>query len=110
MTAENCNYEVLRPWAEVDRAPLQGLSPRLTDLKGKTIGLFDSMKAASKGVLAIVEEELTKRFPSTTFPWFSAGFYYHGQPYYREPQQQEWKQRFEAWLKEVDAVILAQGD
>ena len=110
MTLENCQYEVLRSWAEVDQATLQGLSERLTDLKGKTIGLFDSMKAASKGVLTVVEEELNKRLPSTTFTWFSAGFYYHGQPYYREPQEQEWKRRFEAWLKEVDAVILAQGD
>jgi len=110
MTHENYHYEVLRPWAEIDQAPLQGLSARLTDLKGKTIGLFDSMKAASKGVLTVVEEELNKRFPSTTFTWFNAGFYYHGQPYYREPQQQEWKKRFEAWLTEVDAVILAQGD
>ena len=50
-------YEVLNPWAEVETVPLQGISPRVTDLKGKTIGLFDSCKIASRGVLIAVEEQ-----------------------------------------------------
>ena len=110
MKNQDCQYEVLIPWAEVDPVPLQGISPRVTDLKNKTLGLFDSSKVASRGVLTAVEEQLREILPSTKFEWFSAGYYYHGQPHYREPQHQEWKKRFEEWLKGVDAVILAQGD
>ena len=41
-------YTVLSPWAEVDQSALYGLSPRLPDLNGKTIGMFgDFMKIAT---------------------------------------------------------------
>lgn len=110
MKKQEEQYEVLNPWAEVDPVPLRGISPRVSDLKGKTIGLFDSSKIASRGVLVAVEEQLKEKLPATKFSWFTAGSYYHGQPHYREPQHQEWKRRFEEWIKGVDTVILAQGD
>ena len=110
MEKQECQYEVLTPWAEVDPVPLHGISPRLTDLKGKNIGLYSSSKQASDGVITAVEEQLRERLPDTKFTWYKAGNYYHGQPFYREPQHQEWKKRFEEWLRGVDGVILAQGD
>jgi len=40
MKGTNYQYEVLNPWADLDPVPLRGISPRVTDLAGKTIGLF----------------------------------------------------------------------
>ena len=44
----NNQYAVLNPWAEVDPVPLKGISPRLTGLEGKKIGIFQNFKQASK--------------------------------------------------------------
>ena len=110
MKASECYYEVLGPWAEVDAVPMRRVSPRLTSLENKTIGLFDSSKIASRGVLTAVEERLREKLHATQFSWFTAGSYYHGQPHFREQKHKEWRERFEEWIKGVDAVILAQGD
>jgi len=40
-------YDVLSPWAETDPQPLQGISARLSDLRGKRIGLFANYKPAA---------------------------------------------------------------
>ena len=40
-------FDVLSPWAETDPRPLQGISPRLRELRGKRIGLFANYKRAS---------------------------------------------------------------
>ena len=106
----NAQYEVLNPWAEVDPPSLRGISPRVDDLNNKTIGLFDSSKVASRGVLEAIREELAQKFPSATFSWYTAGTYYHGQPHYREEIYQEWRRKFSEWIKGVDALILAVGD
>ena len=110
MKNQDCQYEVLIPWAEAESMPLRGISPRLTDLHDKTIGIFDSSKEVSIWVVTAVEELLREKLPDTKFIRFTAGNYYHGQPFYREPQHQEWKRRFEEWLRGVDGVILAQAD
>ena len=110
MKNNECQYQVLGPWAEAEPVSLQGISPRLTDLKDKTIGLYDSTKKAAFGILTVIEEQLREKFPTTKFSWFNAGGYWHGQPHFLEPQHQEWKERFEEWIRGVDAVILARGD
>lgn len=40
-------FDVMSPWAETDPQPLQGISPRLSELHGKRIGLFANYKRAS---------------------------------------------------------------
>jgi hypothetical protein len=100
----NTNGEVLNPWAEVDPILLRGLSPRLEDLRGKTIGLFSAdYKVASTPTLAVIERKLEERFPSLRFSWF------------RFPRQTEvigtdHKGRFEEWVKQVDGAISGVGD
>ena len=106
----NGQYEVLNPWAEVDPQSLRGISPRVKDLSNKTIGLFDSSKVASRGVLEAIKEQLSENVPSATFSFYAAGYYYHGQPHYREEIYQQWREKFLEWLKGVDTVILAVGD
>ena len=108
-------YEVMSPWSEVDAIPLKGLAPRVNELDGKKIGLFTmTYKKASTPILAMVEERLKERFPTSEFNWFedpsalviadmeraSDNFYI----------SQEMKDNFEDWVKEVDVVVGAVGD
>ena len=100
----NGQYEVLNPWAEADPIPLRGISPRVTDLTGRTIGLFsDTFKVASKPILTVVEEKLKERFPTLKFSRFGLGLS-------MQITETEDKTRFEEWVKRVDAAIAAVGD
>ncbi len=98
-------YEVLNPWAKADPVPLRGLTaPRVTDLDGKKIGLFRNVKRAGEPILNVIESRLRDRYPKAEFSRYIAqtmgvaGL---------EPQNHE---KFEGWIKEVDAVILAVAD
>ncbi|MFC1908396.1 hypothetical protein ACFLXD_00750 [Chloroflexota bacterium] len=96
-------YEVLNPWAEVDPIPLRGISPRVTDLNNKTIGLFVNRKVAAAPTQMVVEEKLKERFPTLKFNSFVFG---------RDEEIAQAKERaqFEEWVKGVDTVIAAVGD
>jgi hypothetical protein len=113
----NSQYKVLSPWAESDPVPLQGLSPRLNGLDGKTIGLFHHSKPAGAPILGAVEQKLKNRFPAARFSYFRMG---------RVSDLEDNKDRvglvvdaaadsrelaaFEEWVKGVDAVVGAVGD
>jgi len=100
----NGQYEVLNPWAEADAIPLRGISPRVTGLTGKTIGLFSlDYKVASRPILNVVEQKLRERFPTLGFSWFRFALN-------MEVAETEEKERFEDWAKGVDAVLAAVGD
>ncbi|MBN1566885.1 MAG: hypothetical protein JXA73_03505 [Acidobacteria bacterium] len=98
-------YQVLSPWAEVDPIPLRGLTAkRLDTLAGKKIGLFVNYKRAARPIGESVERRLKAMYPDTRISYFVST---------------EWnvsvvetknKDKFEAWAKEVDAVILSVGD
>jgi hypothetical protein len=96
-------YEVLSPWAEVDPIPLRGINPRLEDLRGKRIGLFNNDKLASKPILDVVERELGSRFEGATFERFSRGVS-------NEVAATPDRSRYEEWVRPLDAVVLAVGD
>lgn len=100
----NGQFEVLNPWAEVDPMPLRGISHRLADLTGKTVGLFAiNYKTASRPTLTVVEQKLKKRFPLLKFSWFLFG-------YNLEVTETEDKARLEDWVKGIDAAVTAVGD
>ena len=100
----NNQHEVLSPWAEVDPIPLRGISSRLTDLTGKTVGLFAiNYKIASQPVLTVVEQKLRERFPSVKFSWFLFDLNL-------DILEAKDKSRFEEWVKGVDAAVAAVGD
>ena len=101
----NSQYEVLNPWSEADAIPLKGISPRLTQLAGKKIGLFCNDKRAAKPILTAIEQKLKERFSSCETSWFvRQGVTSISQ------KNGELKKRFEKWVKGVDAVIAAVGD
>ena len=99
------DYEVLSPWAEVDRSVSAVMRPRIKDLKGKTIGLFSHFKEHSPLILKEVERQLKKKFPSAKFSHYQ---------YVRDTTEiindDKNKPSFMEWLKGVDAVISAYGD
>jgi hypothetical protein len=100
------SYEVLSPWSETDPLPLQGITPRLSELRGKRIGLFMNNKVAAPPIQDAVEAELRNRYgPEITLTRFrrvdrgDAGSSAEDGP------------RYTRWLEEdVDAVIVAVGD
>ncbi|MFC1532909.1 hypothetical protein ACFL7M_06050 [Thermodesulfobacteriota bacterium] len=101
----NEQYEVLSPWADIDPVSVRGISPRLDDLSGKKIGLFASSKPVSKLILDAVEDELKERFPTSGISWYVAT----GRWALMQTETSD-KERYEEWLKGVDAVIAAVGD
>jgi hypothetical protein len=101
----NSYYEVLNPWAEVDPMSVRGISPRITDLDKKKIGLFCSNKRASKLILTVVEKKIKGRFPTSEFSWYEAS-----EPYRVLQMASKDKARFEEWAKGVDTIIASTGD
>ncbi|MFH0774708.1 MAG: hypothetical protein V2A53_04340 [bacterium] len=104
MKSNEFQYDVLHPWAEVDPIPLRGISPGLPDMNNKTIGTFASTyKPASRPILNVVEEKLKARFPTVKFSRFDHG-------YIVSVAETKEKDKFEDWVKGVDAVVAAVGD
>jgi hypothetical protein len=99
-------YDVLSPWSETDPLPLQGITPRLDDLRGKRIGLFMNNKVAAPPIQDAVEAELRTRYGSevtlTRFRRVDGG---------DAGSNESDGPRYARWLEEdVDAVIVAVGD
>jgi hypothetical protein len=96
-------YDCLSPWAEVDPISPRGISPRLPDLAGRRIGLFHNNKVAAAPILDAVEAELAGRFDGVSFARFGRGENL-------SVEETTDRRRYEDWVKEVDAVVLAVGD
>lgn len=102
--ASDYQFEVLSPWAEVDPIPLRGISPRADTLAGKKIGLFANFKRAARPIQAYVEKKIRERFPNAQTSLFDSRL-----PNVTETETPN-KEKFAAWAREMDAVILAVGD
>lgn len=101
---KNNQYQVLSPWAEADPVPLKGISPRLTSLEGKKIGLFQNFKQASKQMAATIEEKLKERYPGLETSLFDST------DQNVLVTETENKENFEEWAKGIDAAILLVGN
>lgn len=95
---------MLSPWAEVDAKALEGISPRLDDLRGKRIGLYQNFKSAAKPIQDAIERELRAHYGSEV----AISRFAHGVN--DEVARTDARGDFEKWVAEVDAVILAVGD
>jgi hypothetical protein len=101
--AADISYEVLNPWAEADSKPLKGITPRIADLTEKRIGFFCNAKRAAFPVTKAIAEKLKTRFPTCETSWY----------FFTKvsiPEIETNKDKFEEWIKGVDAVIAAVGD
>jgi hypothetical protein len=98
-------YEVLSPWAEADPIPLKGISARVSDLSGRKIGLFASSKPAAPRMMAVLEQKMKRRFPSSEITRYNAE-----EGFVVLQTTGKDKKRFEEWVGEVDAIVAAVGD
>ena len=103
--APDVQYEVLSPWAESDRIPPRGITPRLETLAGKKIGLFVNTKRAAKPMAAAIAKRLKEKFPTSETSLFASPL---STVILRESKKEE--AQFTAWLKSVNAVVLLVGD
>jgi hypothetical protein len=102
--AQSAQFKVLNPWAAVDPIPPRGISQRLNTLAGKKIGLFANFKRASRPILASVEKRLKTMYPDCETSLYDS----HGANVIESETKN--RDKFTAWTKGVDAVILAVGD
>ncbi len=103
-TSSGAAYEVLSPWAEADPVPQKKLAVRLTDLKGKKIGLLRNNKRAAEPILTVAARRLKERYPDLEFSWFKANSFSVSE------LEKNRRQEFEDWINSVDAVVAAVGD
>ncbi len=96
-------YEVLSPWADADPVPARGISLRLNNLNEKTIGLFINSKIAAKPTQDAVEAQLKEKFPTLQFSRFT-------RKENLSVDETADNDKFQEWVKGVDAVILSAGD
>jgi hypothetical protein len=98
-------YDVLSPWAETDPIPLNGITPRLNDIRGKRIGLYANYKRAAVPIQDAVEKALIGRYGESIAieRFHQAGSNDVGSSSDEGP-------RFTQWLEDLDAVIVAVGD
>lgn len=98
-------YEVLCPWADVDPLPVNGNQPRVTDLNGKTIGLYAYFKSWGPVIAKEVERQLKDKFPTAKFSHYQYPF--HVKEVMSDP---DYKDSFEKWVKGIDIAVSAFGD
>ncbi len=97
-------FKVLNPWAEVDPIPPRAIAPRLSTLAGKKIGLFTNFKRASRPIAESVEKRLKSMYPDCQTSFFDS----RGANVVETETKN--REKFVAWAKGVDAVILTVGD
>ena len=102
--ASESQYAVVSPWAEADPVPLKGISPRIDNLSGKKIGLFVNYKRAARPIGLAVEKRLKTMYPDSEIRVF-----YSPEWNVSEIETKN-KDKFTAWAKGVNAVILLVGD
>jgi len=102
--SEAVQYEVLNPWAEVDPIPLRGISPRLDTHAGKKVGLFANFKRAARPMAASVEKRLKAMYPDIQTSLFDS------RAWNVVETETKNREKFIAWIKDVDAVVLMVGD
>jgi hypothetical protein len=99
-------YEVLSPWADVDPIPLKGITPRVSDLAGKKIGLAFNFKGAARPLLSVVERKLKERFPTCETSWFNILSRNERSP----SDMKLFEEEYAEWAKGLDTVVTAVGD
>lgn len=72
--AADVTIEVLNPRGEIVLDDLHGISPRLPDLAGKTIGLYANGKSGINEFLNIIESQFKQKHPTVTIKRYAGAF------------------------------------
>ncbi|MBN1367771.1 MAG: hypothetical protein JW967_07580, partial [Dehalococcoidales bacterium] len=97
-------YHVLSPWGEKDNET-RGLQPRVTDLNGKTIGMFYYFFEWQVAILREIERQLKEKYPTLKF-----SYYQYTVETSEIANDTTYRESFENWLKGVDTVISVYGN
>lgn len=68
------DIEVLNPRGEIALDKVYGISPRLSDLAGKTIGLYGNGKGGTERFLDLVQAQIKQRYPTVTIKRYHGAF------------------------------------
>ena len=66
--------EVLNPRGEIESDEVYGISPRLPDLAGKTIGMYSNGKGGVPRFLNMVEGHIKQKYPTVTIKHYNGAF------------------------------------
>jgi hypothetical protein len=102
--AQDAQFEVLSPWADVDPIPLRGISPRIPTLAGKKVGLFVNPKRAAMPIAQSIDRRLKAMYPDV-----QTAIYHSVGANVNEIETKN-KEKFTAWAKGLDAAIAVVGD
>jgi hypothetical protein len=102
--APDAQFEVLSPWADVDPIPFRGISPRLSSLAGKKIGLFVNPKRAAMPIAQAIDRRLKAMYPDV-----QTTIYHSVEANVNEIETKN-KEKFTAWAKGLDSAIAVVGD
>jgi len=102
--AQDIQFEVLSPWADVDPIPLRGISTRVQSLAGKKIGLFVNSKRAAMPIAESIDKRLKAMYPD-----IQSIVFHSTEPNVNEIETKN-KEKFTAWVRGIDAVIAVVGD
>jgi hypothetical protein len=102
--ASDTQFVALSPWADVDPMPLRGISPRISSLAGKKMGLFINPKRAAMPIAESIEKRLKTMYPDIQIIEFHST-----EPNVNEIETKN-KEKFAAWVKGLDAAIAVVGD
>lgn len=92
------------PVADADETDRKSIAPRLEQVEGARIGLFDNGKPAAEPLLDVVEERLEAEYPSVTTDRYAVD-------HLNRIKSEDEMAAIEAWADEdVDACIGAIGD
>ncbi len=88
---------VLNPRGAIEAKPTSGLNPRVSDLAGKTVGLYWNSKPGMDNFYTAFEELLKKKYPTVKTTLLRGAFLI------RDEDAQ-------AWLPQIDTFVYGVGD
>ncbi|WP_336022792.1 UGSC family (seleno)protein [Halobellus salinisoli] len=91
--------------ASGDPSELHALSPRIDELHGKHVGLYDNAKLAAEPVLEVLRERIDELYDDITFSYYSMEHLNYAKDPEKLDEVREW-----ARTEDLDACIAAIGD
>jgi hypothetical protein len=95
--SERVTMELMNPRGKIEAIPASSPSPRLTDLDGKTIGLYSNNKPGMDNFYTVFEDILKEKYPTVKTVTFRGAFLIRDED-------------AEALAKQADAFVYGVGD
>ena len=97
MSENTVKLELLNPRGVVEAKQTLALTPRVTDLTGKRVGLYWNSKPGMDNFYTVFDELLKKKYPTATTSLLRGAFLIRDDD-------------AEAWLPQIDTFVYGVGD